>query len=129
MRNRIILLLGKITKFYYNKVKSFMSFKFLDPSDISKRMFYKCVNIIIEKDSLQMHMLNETVLLEYGKNINDFLSYLIKVGENLEEYEMCSQLIIQQKQYRKWLRVNLETVHSISKLLKDLSDYDNAKNK
>jgi|LULV01.1.fsa_nt_gb hypothetical protein len=129
MRNRIILLLGKITKFYYNKVKSFMSFKFLDPSDISKRMFYKCVNIIIEKDSLQIHMLNETVLLEYGKNINDFLSYLIKVGENLEEYEMCSQLIIQQKQYRKWLRVNLETVHSISKLLKDLSDYDNAKNK
>ncbi len=106
-----------------------MSFKFLDPSDISKRMFYKCVNIIIEKDSLQIHMLNETVLLEYGKNINDFLSYLIKVGENLEEYEMCSQLIIQQKQYRKWLRVNLETVHSISKLLKDLSDYDNAKNK
>ena len=106
-----------------------MSFKFLDPSDIGKRMFYKCVNIIIEKDSLQIHMLNETVLVEYGKNINDFLTYLIKVGEHLEEYEMCSQLIIQQKQYRKWLRVNLETVHSISKLLKDLSDYDNAKNK
>jgi hypothetical protein len=65
-------------------------------------------------------MLNEAVMKEYNKTINEFLSYLISVGEQLEEYEKCSELILQQKRYKKWLTVNLETVKSISKLLKDL---------
>ena len=104
-----------------------MSFRFLEPSNVSKHMFNKCVNLLIEKDGLQIHMLNESVIKEYGKNVNDFLSYLIKVGEHLEEYETCSELIIRQKEYQKWLRVNLETVRSISKLLRDLANYDNKK--
>ena len=73
-------------------------------------------------------MLNDAVLEQYQKNINDFLSYLIKVGEHLEEYEKCSQLIIQQKKYKKWLSVNLETVKSIANLLNELKNkYDNKK--
>ena len=65
-------------------------------------------------------MLNDAVMKEYDKTINEFLSYLISVGEQLEEYEKCSELILQQKRYKKWLTVNLETVKSISKLLNDL---------
>ena len=97
-----------------------MSFNFLDPSDVDRSMFLRCVSIVSEKNGIELHMLNDAVLEQYQKNINDFLSYLIKVGEHLEEYEKCSQLIIQQKKYNKWLRVNLETIKSISKLLKEL---------
>ena len=38
-------------------------------------------------------MLNDVILVQYGKNINKFLSYLIKVGEHLEEYEKCNKLL------------------------------------
>ena len=73
-------------------------------------------------------MLNDAVLAEYEKDIDEFLSYLIEVGEYLEEYEKCSQLIMQQKKYKKWLTVNLETVKSIANLLNELKNkYDNKK--
>ena len=105
-----------------------MSFNFLDPSDVDRKMFLKCVSILHSKNGMELHMLNDAVLQQYEKNINDFLSYLIQVGEHLEEYERCSQLIIQQKKYRKWLQVNLETVKSISNLLNDLKlKHDNKK--
>ena len=97
-----------------------MSFNFLNPSDVDRSMFFRCFNIISHKDGIELHMLNEAVMKEYNKTINEFLSYLISVGEQLEEYEKCSELILQQKKYKKWLTVNLETVKSISKLLKDL---------
>ena len=97
-----------------------MSFNFLDPSHVDRNMFYRCVKTLSDKDGMQLHMLNDAVLTQYNKNINDFLSYLISVGEYLEEYEKCSQLIIQQKKYKKWLTVNLETVKSISELLQNL---------
>jgi len=97
-----------------------MSFNFLNPTTVSRTMFLKCVSLISEKDGMQLHLLNDAVMTEYKKNINDFLSYLITVGEYLEEYEKCSLLIVQQKHYKKWLQVNLETVKSISNLLNDL---------
>ena len=56
--------------------------------------------------------------------------YQKKTASNfiLEEYEKCSQLIIQQKKYKKWLSVNLETVKSIANLLNELKNkYDNKK--
>tara|TARA_Y100000389_G_C17078516_1_gene325468 strand:- start:17 stop:298 length:282 start_codon:yes stop_codon:yes gene_type:complete len=83
-------------------------------------MFYRCVSIISHKDGMELHMLNDAVLTEYELGIDKFLSFLIQVGEHLEEYEKCSQLIIQQKKYKKWLTVNLETVKSISNLLNNL---------
>jgi len=97
-----------------------MSFMFLDPSHVDRSMFFRCVKIISKKDSIDLHILNDAVMKEYNKTINEFLSYLIAVGEQLEEYEKCSELILQQKQYNKWLTINLETVKSISNLLKDL---------
>jgi len=97
-----------------------MSFNFIDPIDVDNSMFFRCVAILENKDGIELHMLNDAVLDSYGKSVNEFLSYLILVGENLEEYEKCSQLIIQQKKYQKWLKVNLETVKSISELLKNL---------
>ena len=105
-----------------------MSFNFLDPSDVDRKMFFKCVSILHSKDGMELHMLNDAVMKQYDKNINDFLSYLISVGEHLEEYEKCSELILQQKKYSTWLRTNLETVKSIANLLKDLKfKYDNKK--
>ena len=97
-----------------------MSFSFLNPSDVDKNMFFRCVKILSEKDGIELHMLNDAVLQEYDKTIIEFLSYLISVGEQLEEYETCSELILQQKRYKKWLTVNIETTKSISNLLKDL---------
>lgn len=106
-----------------------MSFNFLNPYDVDKNMFDRCVSIIAEKDGIDLHMLNDAVMIQYKKTIDDFLSYLIEVGEHLEEYEKCSQLISQQKKYKKWLKVNLETVKSIAKLLKDLKyNHDNKEN-
>ena len=103
-----------------------MSFNFLDPSDVDRKMFFKCVSILHSKDGMELHMLNDAVMKEYNKTINDFLSYLISVGEQLEEYEKCSELILQQKRYKKWLAANLETVKAIAQLLKDLKHkYDN----
>ena len=78
------------------------------------------IPILSKKDGIDLHILNDAVMKEYNKTINEFLSYLILVGEQLEEYEKCSELILQQKRYKKWLTVNLETVKSISNLLKDL---------
>ena len=74
-----------------------MSFNFIDPTDVDRNMFHRCVQTISNKNGMELHMLNDAVLLQYSKNLNDFLSYLISVGEHLEEYETCSQLIIQQK--------------------------------
>ena len=106
-----------------------MSFNFLDPTNVDRNMFLRCVRVLSEKNGIELHMLNDAVLKEYEKNINEFLSYLIKVGEHLEEYEKCSQLIIQQKKYKKWLSVNLETVKSIANLLNELKNkYDNKEN-
>ena len=103
-----------------------MSFSFLDPTQVDRNMFYRCVNTLKNKDGMELHMLNDAVLSEYDKNLNEFLSFLISVGEYLEEYEKCSQLIIQQKKYKKWLTVNLETVKSIANLLNELKNkYDN----
>ena len=105
-----------------------MRFNFLDPSDVDRKMFLKCVSILHSKNGMELHMLNDAVMKQYDKNINDFLSYLISVGEHLEEYEKCSELILQQKKYSTWLRTNLETVKSIANLLKDLKfKYDNKK--
>jgi len=68
-------------------------------------------------------------MIQYEKDIDDFLSFLISVGEHLEEYEKCNQLIIQQKKYKKWLIVNLETARSIAKLLTNLKlKHDNKEN-
>jgi len=97
-----------------------MSFNFLHPSDVDRSMFNRCVKILAKKDGIELHMLNDAVMKEYNKTINEFLSYLISVGEQLEEYEKCSELILQQKRYKKWLTINLETVKAIAKLLKDL---------
>jgi hypothetical protein len=99
-----------------------MSFNFLDPSNVDRKMFFKCVSLLSEKDGMELHLLNDSVMTQYDKNINDFLTYLITVGEYLEEYERCSELILQQKKYSKWLRVNLETVKAISILLNDLKN-------
>ncbi len=105
-----------------------MSFSFLEPNEITRKTFLRCVSVLSDKNAIELHMLNDVILVQYGKNINKFLSYLIKVGEHLEEYEKCSQLIIQQKKYKKWLDTNLETVKSIANLLKDLKfKYDNKK--
>ena len=106
-----------------------MSFSFLDPSNVNSKMFHRCVSIISDKDDLELHMLNDAVMTQYEKDIDDFLSYLIKVGEHLEEYEKCSELILQQKRYKKWLTINLETARSIAKLLKSLKlKHDNKEN-
>jgi hypothetical protein len=106
-----------------------MSFNFIDPSDVDRNMFHRCVNILSDKNGIELHMLNDAVMSEYHKTVTEFLSYLISVGEYLEEYEKCSQLIIQQKKYKKWLDINLETVKSIANLLKDLKvKYDNKEN-
>tara|TARA_B100000497_G_C7665049_1_gene400891 strand:+ start:1370 stop:1693 length:324 start_codon:yes stop_codon:yes gene_type:complete len=106
-----------------------MSFSFLDPNKVDRNMFYKCVNTLSDKDGIELHMLNDAVLLDYNKNLDEFLSYLISVGEHLEEYEKCSQLIIQQKKYKKWLTINLETVKSVSELLNSLKlKHDNEEN-
>jgi len=107
-----------------------MSFSFIKPETVDLKTFKKCVNKITAKNSLELHVMNDAVMKEYDKNITDFISYLIKVGEYLQEYECCSKLVIQQKTYQKWLQTNLETVKSISDLVKNLTDikYDNKKN-
>ena len=67
--------------------------------------------------------------IKYDKTIDEFLTYLTQVGEHLEEYEKCSHLVIQQKKYKKWLTVNLETARSIAKLLNNLKlKHDNKEN-
>jgi len=97
-----------------------MSFNFIEPYDVDRNMFYRCVSILSEKDGIELHMLNDAVMKNYDKTVDQFLSYLISVGEHLEEYEKCSQLIIQQKKYKRWLSINLETVKSIADLLQNL---------
>ena len=46
----------------------------------------------------------------------------VKVILKLEEYEDCSKLIIQQKDYKTWVRINLDTINSISKLIKNTEE-------
>ena len=102
-----------------------MSFRFLDATQVDRNMFYRCVKTISNKDGIELHLLNDAVMKQYEKTIDEFLSFLISVGEHLEEYEHCSVLIIQQKKYKKWLQVNLKTAQAIANLLKDLKNkYD-----
>ena len=82
-----------------------MSFNFLDPTNVDRNMFLRCVRVLSGKNGIELHMLNDAVLKEYEKNINE-----------------------QQKRYKKWLSVNLETVKSIANLLNELKNkYDNKK--
>jgi hypothetical protein len=99
-----------------------MSFNFIKAENVDLKTFKRCVNKITLQNSLELHIMNDSVMKEYDKNINDFISYLIKVGEYLQEYEYCSQLVIKQKTYKKWLQTNLDTVKSISELVKNLTD-------
>lgn len=83
-----------------------MKFEFLEPENVDSKMFRRCVRVILKQSPLQLHMTNDLCLKRYKKNIVDFISYLIKIGEKLEEYEDCSKLIIQQKDYKTWVRIN-----------------------
>jgi len=107
-----------------------MKFEFLEPENVDSKMFRRCVRVILKQSPLQLHITNDLCLKRYKKNIVDFISYLIKIGEKLEEYEDCSKLIIQQKDYKTWVRINLDTVNSISQLLKNTKEnikHDNKK--
>ncbi len=99
-----------------------MKFEFLEPENVDSKMFRRCVKVILKQSPLQLHMTNDLCLKRYKKNIVDFISYLIKIGEKLEEYEDCSKLIIQQKDYKTWVRINLDTINSISKLIKNTEE-------
>ena len=102
-----------------------MSFSFIKPETVDLKTFKKCVTKITLQNSLELHIMNDSVMKEYDKNINDFITYLINVGEYLQEYECCSQLVILQKTYQKWLQTNLDTVNSISDLLHNLRNKTN----
>jgi uncharacterized protein YaaR (DUF327 family) len=107
-----------------------MKFEFLEPENVDSKMFRRCVRVILKQSPLQLHITNDLCLKRYKKNIVDFISYLIKIGEKLEEYEDCSKLIIQQKDYKTWVRINLDTINSISQLLKNTKEnikHDNKK--
>ena len=107
-----------------------MKFEFLEPENVDSKMFRRCVKVILKQSPLQLHITNDLCLKRYKKNIVDFISYLIKIGEKLEEYEDCSKLIIQQKDYKTWVRINLDTINSISQLLKNTKEnikHDNKK--
>ena len=104
-----------------------MSFSFIKPETVNRRIFKRCVSKVSAKNAVQLHMINDAVMKSYNKTINEFLLYLIEVGEYLEEYESCSKLIIQQKLYQTWLQTNLETIKSISKLIENLKDNDKQK--
>lgn len=104
-----------------------MPFSFINPEIVDRKIFKRCVNKVSAKNAIQLHMINDAVMKSYGKTINEFLLYLIEVGEYLEEYESCSKLIIQQKLYETWLQTNLETIKSISKLIENLTDNDKQK--
>jgi len=107
-----------------------MKFEFLEPENVDSKMFRRCVRVILKQSPLQLHITNDLCLKRYKKNIVDFISYLIKIGEKLEEYENCSKLIIQQKDYKTWVRINLDTINSISQLLKNTKEnikHDNKK--
>jgi hypothetical protein len=99
-----------------------MSFSFIKAETVDLKTFKKCVSKITLQNSLELHIMNDSVMKEYDKNINDFITYLITVGEYLQEYECCSQLVIIQKTYQKWLRTNLDTVKGISKLVQNLTN-------
>ena len=99
-----------------------MLFDFLSPKEVDIKMFYRCVDILSNQSTTQLHFTNELCLRKYKKTVNQFLSYLISIGEYYEEYEACSKLIIQQKKYNKWINTNLEIVENISKLLNGLSN-------
>jgi len=99
-----------------------MKFEFLEPENVDSKMFRRCVRVILKQSPLQLHMTNDLCLKRYKKNIVDFISYLIKIGEKLEEYEDCSKLIIQQKDYKTWVRINLDTINSISQLIKNTKE-------
>ena len=46
-----------------------MSFSFLNPTNVNRKMFYRCVSIISDKDGTELHMLNDAVMIQYDKNI------------------------------------------------------------
>tara|TARA_R110000751_G_scaffold164717_1_gene270864 strand:- start:694 stop:1026 length:333 start_codon:yes stop_codon:yes gene_type:complete len=108
-----------------------MKFEFLEAEDVDSKMFRQCVKVILKQSPLQLHITNDLCLKRYKKNIVDFISYLIKIGEKLEEYEWCSKLTDQQKRYKLWIRINLDTINSISQLIKNteenIKDDDNRK--
>ena len=99
-----------------------MKFEFLNPENVDIKMFRQSVKSILNQSPLQLHITNELCLIRYKKNIIDFILYLITVGEKLEEYESCSKLNTQQKDYKKWLRINLDTIDSISQLLQNTKE-------
>ena len=42
-----------------------MSFSFLDPTNVNSKMFHKCVSLLSNKDGLELHMLNDAVMIQY----------------------------------------------------------------
>jgi len=102
-----------------------MSFSFIKPEYVDKKIFKKCVDRISTKTPIELHIMNDSVMKSYRKSIKQFLEYLIEVGDHFEEYECNAKLLVQEKKYTKWLHNNLETVKGISRLIQDLTDNKN----
>lgn len=106
-----------------------MTYNFLDHTEIDDKLFYRCITVIINQTPIQLNLINEICISKYNKNIIEFISYLIKIGEILEEYEICNKLKAQKVLYNKWIADNLEILESITLLLTKQSIEENKQTK
>jgi len=94
---------------------------FISPKKVDLKTFKRCSKTLSKQSPIQLHFTNEACLKKYNKDIVEFLLYLIRVGEYYEEYEVCDKLNSQKKKYKNWLKINTETIKSISELLNSLA--------
>lgn len=96
--------------------------QFIPIESVEPHVFDKMVNMLNEHPPARLHMLNEVTVDKFKKTIVEFIDYLIHVGEHLEEYETCTELVKKRTAYLKWLQGNRTTITVIKDIINEFKD-------
>jgi len=67
--------------------------QFIPIESVELHVFHKMINMLNNHPPARLHVLNEVTLYKFKKTIVEFVDYLSIVGEYLEEYEICMELV------------------------------------
>ena len=96
--------------------------QFIPIESVELHVFHKMINMLNNHPPARLHVLNEVTLYKFKKTIVEFVDYLIIVGEYLEEYEICMELVKKRTEYLKWLQGNRTTITVIRDIINEFKD-------
>jgi len=96
--------------------------QFIPIESVELHVFHKMINMLNNHLPARLHVLNEVTLYKFKKTIVEFIDYLIIVGEYLEEYEICMELVKKRTEYLQWLQGNRTTITVIRDIINEFKD-------